>query len=180
MSGTEWPLRTQEDLNNCKPCCPPCPFSVFLLSSAQHVFLPSWSLITCTAWAGLCLYSWIHPFQGLFLEPSPSEWHNSRKSSKHGFSTGRNSLWAYIYIFFFLKAIKIALQDDNCIFPFNYNFTSRPFKWVLIFLEHTKALGVQVFCWFKKSHLQVNCAFKSWEVLKQSMLCFGLTKSAIK
>lgn len=150
--GTEWPLALKSRRNleqlvgDAKPqrLLPPVPFFFWACFSpvfnSTCFFFPFWSLITCTAWAGLCLYSWIHPFQSLFLDPRPSECHNSaKKSSKHGFSTGRNSLWLFFFLLFiyFLKSHKDCI--GSFIFPFNYNFTSRPFKWVFDF---PWALGV--------------------------------------
>lgn len=79
-----------------------CPFGeCFSTVRSPTCFFPFCSLITCTGRAGLCLYSWIHPCQGLFLGLRITECHNSRKYSKHCLLQGE--------INFFFESHKVCM-----------------------------------------------------------------------
>lgn len=141
---------------------------MFFYCLQPYMFFPFCSLITCIGWAGLCLYSWIHPFQGLFLDLHITECHNSRKSSKHCFLQGEinfsESHKDCMAVVFFLLVI---IQHQGHLNEFDFSLAR----------QSTSSAS---FCWFNKVSSPSQLCFQIMETVQTEHALLNLNQKCNK
>lgn len=151
--GWMWATRRPpQQLREVRPLVPVPFFWMFFYCLPPYMFFPFCSLVTCIGWAGLCLYSWIHPFQALFLDLRITECHNSRKSGKHCFLQGEINFFeshkdCMAVVFFHL----IIIQHQGHLNQFDFSSACQ---------------STLSFCWFNKVSSPSQPCFQIMETVQ--------------